>query len=97
MRFFCDKVLTARQFAECYSGKYFISCDTFSETEKHLKLVGIHIGKGVKLTELQKAKNQECLVLVQFSTEEDYTEYEYRVMSIPKEHMQHFLDALADL
>lgn len=96
MQFICDKVLSARQFAECYSGEYFIGCDTFSETRKRLASVGISIDDGVKLTELQKMKDQKA-ILVEFSTEENYTEHEYRVMSIPEEYLQGFLDTLADM
>ena len=91
-----NQILTARNYAEAYSGRYFAPCDTYEEVKKCLASCGIYISKGIRLKDfgpaedLKCAKDGMCYVLVQFSTEENYTEYEYLWMSVQKKYRKRF-------
>lgn len=93
-KFICEKPLTATQFAECYSNLYFTKCDTFGETKKCLASACIYIGDGWRLSEIDKIPDNTACVLVEFSTDEDYTVYEYRVMRIQKKYLNRFIKNL---
>ena len=95
-----DKILYSSQFAEYYTGNYFFRCSTFNEVKQCLASERIFISKGFdfKLTEMQTAfkkmpEDAPC-VIVQFSTEEDYTEYEYRLMRIQKKYIKKFMERM---
>lgn len=86
----CDTVLNARQFAEYYSNKYFTNCDTFEEVRKCLASECIYIGSGYNLKNIRKMEPSKCYVIVEFSTEENYTEHEYRFMLVQKKYQNRF-------
>ena len=86
-----DKILYANEFAEYYSGKCFLHCDTFEETRKCLASAGIYIKKGYPFSQIDKLSNDLTYVVVQFSIENDYTQYEYIIMRIQKKHLKRFL------
>lgn len=90
-----DKILYGNHFVGYYTGKYFFRCDTLNEVKQCLVSEGIFISDGFKLTEIQEAfekmeEDTPC-VIVQFSTEENYTEYEYRLMRIQKKYIKRFI------
>lgn len=91
-----DKVLTARQFAEYYSNMYFTRCDTYEEARRCLASQHIYIGEGVHLTQINTLPVNVPCVIVQFSTERNYTEHEYRVIRIQKKYLNRFLKNLKE-
>ena len=95
-----DEIITASQFAEYYSDKFFFNCDTFTEVKRALFCEGIYIGDGIDLTEipevLSKAPKDSYFVIVQFSKEENYTEHEYRLMRVQKRYIKRFLKAMEE-
>ena len=93
MTIISDSVINARQFAEYYSGKYFTNCDTFDETKRCLASESIFIGEGVRLTDIfnPKYEGDNAYVVVEFSTEDDYTQHEIRAMRIQKKYLSRFL------
>ena len=95
-----DEIITASQFAEYYSGKFFFNCDTYKEVKRALFCEGIYISDGINLTEipevLSKAPKDSYFVIVQFSTEYDYTKYEYKLMRIQKRYIKRFLKAMEE-
>ena len=91
VQFIHDGVLDAVSFVECYTGLYFTHCHTFDEAYSCLAHKGIHVGNGYNLkTELGRINDNSPCVLVRFSTNEDYTLYEYRVMRIQKRYLSRF-------
>lgn len=97
MNIITNKCLTANQFVECYTGWYFIHCDTLNETINCCNIEGVSISKGYELINIDKIPNNAHIVLVKFSTEEDYTDYEYRFMRIQKKYINRFLKNLKNL
>ena len=97
MIFITDKVITAQQFVECYTGKCFMDCDTLTEAKNCLASAGIHIGRGLRLTEMFKdaAKNYSA-VLVEFSSPDDYNSHEYRVMRIQNKYLCRFISNMSE-
>lgn len=95
-----DKILYGSQFAECYSGLYFFNCDTFNEVRAKLASQHIYISDGWSLTEiptaLQQLPDDAYCVIVQFSTDRDYTEHEYRLMRIQKKYIKRFIKNMQD-
>ena len=95
-----DEIITASQFAEYYSDKFFFNCDTYKEVKRALFCEGIYISYGINLTEipevLSKAPKDSYFVIVQFSTEYDYTKYEYKLMRIQKRYIKRFLKAMEE-
>lgn len=96
-----DKILTSRQFAEAYSGNYYTCCDTWSEVRNCLRSEQIYIGPGLPLSqipyEFAKVPDENQYVIVQFSTEESYTEYEYKLMRIQKKYEKRFAKNLEEM
>ena len=86
-----NDILYANQFVEYYTGKYFTKCDTFEEARKCLASECIYIKKGYTFDQIDKLKNDSAYVVVQFSTEDDYTEHEYIIMFIQKKYRDRFL------
>ncbi len=86
-----DKMLYANEFAEYYSGKCFLHCDTFEETRKCLAYEGIYIKKGYLFSQIDKLDSNLSYAVVQFSSEEDYTQYEYIIMRIQKKYLKRFM------
>ena len=95
-----NKIITASQFAEYYSGKFFFNCDTYKEVKRALFCERIYISDGIDLTEipevLSKAPKDSYFVIVQFSTKYDYTEHEYKLMRIQKRYIKRFLKAMEE-
>lgn len=95
-----DKILTANQFAEYYSGKYYTPCDTFEETRNCLANdAKIYIGEGFRFTELTDTDITvpgKAFVVVSFSSKDDYTKYEYRIMRIQKRYLFRFMKNMND-
>ncbi len=87
----CDKILNSRQFAEYYSNTYFTNCDTFDEVKKCLASECIYIGDGYHFRNISNLDPAKCYVIVEFSSEEDYTEHEYRAMLIQKKYQNRFI------
>lgn len=90
-----DKILNSRQFAEYYTGLYFMQCDTFQEVKSCIASSYIFISDGYNLSDIPKALSElpedAATVIVQFSSEEDYTRHEYRLMRIQKKYLKRFL------
>ena len=86
-----NDILYANQFVEFYTGKYITKCDTFEEARKCLVSECIYIKKGYTFDQIDKLKNDSAYVVVQFSTEDDYTEHEYIIMFIQKKYRDRFL------
>lgn len=86
-----NDILYANQFVEYYTGKYFTNCDTFEEARKCLASECIYIKKGYTFDQIDKLKNDSAYVVVQFSTEDNYTEHEYIIMFIQKKYRNRFL------
>lgn len=96
-----DNILYSSQFVEYYTGKYFFRCATFNEVKQCLASEFIFVNKGFKLTEMQnmfgKVPDDTPCVIVQFSKEENYTEYEYRIMRIQKRYIKRFLKRMNEV
>lgn len=86
-----DNILYANQFAEYYSGKCFMSCDTFEEVRKCLASEHIYIKRGCPFSQIDSLDTESAYAVVQFSTESDYTQYEYLIMRIQKKYLKRFL------
>lgn len=90
--FVSDKLLFANQFVEYYTGLYFLHCDTLKEAKNCLSSENIWIGDGCKLTEIDKIKLSDGnFALVEFSTDDDFTHHEIRIMRIQKKYLKRFL------
>jgi len=91
MNIICDKIISASTFAECYTGKYFTNTSTFKETKQRLLSCGISISDGYKFSEINNINDNDGeYVVVCFSEEHNYVEYEYRVMYIQKKYRSRF-------
>lgn len=91
-RFVSNKLLTAKQFVEYYTGLYFPYCDTLKEAKNCLSSENIWIGDGCKLTEIDKIKlSNGNFALVEFSTNDNYARYEIRIMRVQKRYLKRFL------
>ena len=91
----CDQILTGNQYARCYTGKYFVHCDTVNEVRGAIRSVGISTINGIKLSENSEINYlDKNFVLVEFSKEDDYTEHEYRWMTVQKKHLKGFVKRL---
>lgn len=86
-----DKILYANEFVEYYTGKCFMDCDTFNEARDRLASECIYIKKGYPFSQIDKLDNNLAYAVVQFSTENDYTEHEYVIMRIQKKYLKRFL------
>lgn len=88
-----DNLLSARQYAEYYSGLYFSHCDTLEETKNCLASENIWISDGLKLSELTQLEHLDnaYFVLVEFSLPDDYTQHEIRLMRVQKRYLSRFL------
>lgn len=89
--FIDDKAMYAAKYVECYTGKYYTDCDTFSEAKKCLSLSHIRIDDGWRLSEIDKIPDGTSCVLVEFSSEGNYTVHEFRIMPIQKQYLTKFL------
>lgn len=96
INFLCDKPIYASMFVECYTGLYYTKTDTFAEARRRLAYHHIGMADGWKLTEIDNIPDGTTCVLVQFSTEENYTEYEYRIMRVQKKYISRFIRRLKD-
>lgn len=97
LTFICDNAIYPSEFVECYTGKYYTYCDTFSETEKYLSLSNIRIDNSWRLSEIDKIPNDTACVLVEFSSENNYTIHELRIMPIQKRYLKRFITNLQTL
>lgn len=89
MRVITNQVLPARTFVEYYCGKYFCFLDTFKEMKQALISERIFPSEW-SLVDTDKIPKDAYVVLVQFSTEKDYTQYEYRWMRVLKKDLKNF-------
>lgn len=97
MNIICNKIISASTFVECYTGKYFTNTSTFKETKQRLMSCGINLGDGYRLSEFDKIKDDDGeYIVVSFSEEENYVEYEYRIMFIQKKYRNRFKRHLKD-
>ena len=92
-----DKVIDAPTLAFCYTGLYFTRSNTFRETWRCLCQYHIPLGDGLPLTKIGQADPDGYYVIVQFSTEQNYTEYEYRLIRIQKKYLSRFLKNLNEV
>lgn len=97
VKFIHNKPLFASQFVECYTGLYYTNTDTFFETRDRLAKNGIGMADGWKLSETDSIPADTYCVLVMFSTEENYTEDEWRIMRIQKKYLARFKRNLKNL
>lgn len=96
-RFVNDKAIYASKYVECYTGKYYTDCDTFNEAKDCLSLSHIRIDNGWRLSEIDKIPDGTNCVLVEFSSEDDYTVHEFRIMPIQKRYLKKFLTNMLTL
>ncbi len=97
MRFITDNPLYPSQYAEAYTGMYFTRCDTYAECQRACASYHIYISKGYHLTDMDKIPENANCVLVNFSTEEDYTKYDWRIMTIQKKYLSRFKKNLTEM
>ena len=90
-----NEVLTARTFVEYYCGKYFYHLDTFKEMKQALISERIFPSEW-SLVDTDKIPKDAYVVLVQFSKEKDYTEYEYRWMRVLKKDLKKFRERMEE-
>jgi len=90
-----DRPLDCNEYAEAYSGRYFLRCDTFNECRRCLASVRIYIPEGEKMTEFSP-KADKNYVLVSFSAEKNYTQHEYRWMTVQKKYLKGFIKRLTE-
>lgn len=86
-----NDIIPARLFAQYYSNLYFMRCDTYNETWRCLASQHIYIGQGVPLTQINTLPDGVPCVIVEFSTERNYTEHEYRIIRIQKKYLKRFM------
>lgn len=94
-----DEILSASQFVEYYTGKFFFNCDTLQEVKTIMAFENIYISDGKKLNKIPETFNKApdaFFVIVQFSKQENYTEHEYRLMRIQKRYIKRFLKAMKE-
>lgn len=91
---FCNTIITGRQFLECYTGSYYIRADTLNEVKNCLYSRNLS-SRAVPISEIFGYEGQ--YILVQFSKEEDYTEYEYYFMSVRNSHINRFTKRLKEM
>ena len=96
MKFITDEVLYGSKFVEAYTSFYYFQTSTYEECRRACASSCIYISKGYKLTEIDKIPETANCVLVQFSKEEDYTEPDYRIMTVQKKYLKRFLKNLAE-
>jgi hypothetical protein len=98
MKFITDEVLYGSKYVEAYTGLYYYQPEvsTCEECRRACASSSIYISKGYKLTEIDKIPETANCVLVQFSKEEDYTEPDYRIMTVQKKYLKRFLKNLAE-
>ena len=97
MKFITDDVLYGRTYVNAYTGKYFVGAvDTYEECRQACASECIYISKGYKLSEISKIPETANCVLVQFSKETNYTEYEYKIMTVQKKYLRRFLKNLIE-
>ena len=97
MRFISDIPLYPNQYAEAYTSMYFTRCDTYKECQRCCASYNIYISKGYHLSEIDKIPENANCVLVNFSTEEDYTKYDWRIMTVQKKYLERFKKNLKDM
>lgn len=96
MQIISNQVLDAAQFAECYTGLYFLRCDTYKETYNCLSSENIYIGKGYDFKQANNIPDCPC-VIVRFCLEDNYLVSEYKIMRIQKRYLNRFLKNLNHL
>jgi len=95
-----NTILSPKRYVQALTGNYYITCNTLRETHSYLTLNDIdtdNIHWDYPLDEISEALDYEnpeldeevCLVLVEVSTEEDYTSYEYRWFEITAEEVEY--------
>ena len=95
--FITDKVITAGTYALCYSGQYFVHCDTYKECQMKLTSEHIYVPKGMPITKLTADDiAKKNLIIVQFSKEECFTDHDYLVMTVQKKYLKRFLKRLEE-
>ncbi len=96
VRFICDKILYCRQFVEYCTDKYFTNCDTFEECVARLKSEGMTSPNRYKFSQMEKIPAGSQCVVVEFSTEEDYTIHETFIIPIPDEIVTDFIKRMRE-
>lgn len=91
-----NKVLTARQFAEATTGLYFGHCDTLTELihcvmPKHIPVNAIAL-KNFPLLHIENRN----YVLVEVSSDEDFTEHNYYFITVQKKYLNKFKKYLSE-
>lgn len=84
VKFVCDKILHCNQFVEYCTNKYFVDCDTFSECVSCLHSEGISCPDKYKFSEIGAIPSGSHCVVVEFSTDEDFTKHDVFVVPIPQ-------------
>ena len=95
--FVSDKAMYPNYFVACFTHQYYTDCDTLSETKQYLSLSHIRIDDGWRLSEIDKIPNGTNCALVEFSSEDDYTIHEFRIMPIQKRYLKKFLTNMTTL
>lgn len=90
VKFICDNVITASQYLECYTDKYYSGCDTFEEAKSCALQNNIRLSNGWRLSEIDQVPANTACVLVEFSTEWNYSDHEYRIMPVQKKYLSRF-------
>lgn len=94
-----NDIIYGSAYATGYTGQYFSHCDTYNEVRNALRHIGISISKPKRLSEITPediAAKDKFFILVQFSKEENYTEYDFCWMTIQKKYLKRFIKQLRE-
>ena len=87
-----NTVYTARQFAEGITGRYFFNCDTKKELQDILLAEGFDFNANAfRPVDARLTGTDGCMVMVECSKEECYTDHELFFVKIPKNDVPRFL------
>lgn len=99
MQFITNNILSAQQFAECYTGRWFTNCHTYAQMKNCLSSLNIWIGKPLTLASLtaETLADNNSYALVEFLPEDTSKPCYYGVMRIQKKYLKRFKDNLQHL
>ena len=97
MNILCNHPLPAYVFVELLTELCYTRCNTMKEAKLCLMRNHIGMGEGWEMTEIDQIPADTNVVLVEFSKEDDYTQYEYRFMRVQKRFLNRFKKNLKEL
>lgn len=98
MIFITNEILSASEFAECYSGCWFTHCVTYTQMRNCLSSVNIWVGKPIPLAALTEKvlTDNNYYALVEFLSEDTSKPCYYGVMRIQKKYVHRFSRAIKE-